>query len=86
MCPDVLGYNQPGQWRVFCYQCGGKSRSGPRPNGRGGNGRCLSLKKLSSVESLDGPWQTGPHARQRCVENIEAGAEDHADHDPQNGQ
>jgi hypothetical protein len=24
LCPHVLGYNQPGEWRVFCYQSGAK--------------------------------------------------------------
>ncbi|MBK5290558.1 MAG: hypothetical protein JJE04_02555 [Acidobacteriia bacterium] len=86
LCPHVLGYNQPGEWRVFCYQFGGESRSGPQPNGGEGIWRCLSLKNLSSVELLDGPWQTEPHARQRCVENIEVEAQDYPGGDPQNGQ
>lgn len=24
LCPHVLGYGQPGEWRVFCYQYGGE--------------------------------------------------------------
>ena len=56
------GYNQPGEWRVFCYQYGGESKSGPPPDGGQGGWRCLSLKKLSSVELLDGAWRTAPHA------------------------
>jgi len=35
---------------------------------------------------VDGPWQTEPHSRQRCVKDIEADAEDHPGGDPQNGQ
>ena len=86
LCPHVLGYNQPGEWRVFCYQCGGETESGPLPTGSEGIWRCLSLKKLSRVELLDGPWRSEPHARQRCVENIEVNAEDYPGGDPQNGQ
>jgi hypothetical protein len=29
LCPQVVGYNQPGEWRVFCYQYGGETKSGP---------------------------------------------------------
>jgi hypothetical protein len=86
LCPHVLGYNRPGEWRVFCYQYGGESKSGPRPNGGQGIWRCLSLKKLSGVELLDGPWRTEPHAPQRCVEHIEVDADDYPGGDPQNGQ
>jgi hypothetical protein len=28
-----LGYNEPGEWRVFCYQYGGETKSGPLPSG-----------------------------------------------------
>jgi hypothetical protein len=86
LCPHVLGYNEPGEWRVFCYQYGGESKSRPQPDGGEGIWRCLSRKKLSSVELLDGPWQSEPHARQRCVENIEVDADDYPGGDPQNGQ
>jgi hypothetical protein len=85
-CPHVLGHNQAGQYRVFCYQYGGESKSGLRPKGGVGSWRCIALEKLGSVELLDGPWQTEPHARQRCVEHIEVDAEDQPDGDPQNGQ
>src|SRR5450755_2991895 len=27
LCPHVVGYNQPGDWRVFCYQYGEKPRA-----------------------------------------------------------
>jgi hypothetical protein len=86
LCPHVLGYHRPGEWRVFCYQYGGESKSEPQPDGREGIWRCLSLKKLSRVELVDGPWQSEPHARQRCVENIEVDAESYPGGDPQNGQ
>lgn len=85
LCPHVVGDNQPGEWRVFCYQCGGETKSGPRPDGRG-IWRCLSLKKLSGVKFMDGPWQSEAHARQRCVENVEVDAADYPGGDPQNGQ
>jgi hypothetical protein len=86
LCPHVVGYNQPGEWRVFCYQLGGETNSGPRPDGGRGIWRCLSLKKLSGVKFMAGPWQGEPHARQRCVENIEVDAADYPGGDPQNGQ
>ena len=86
LCPHVLGYNRPGEWRVFCYQYGGGTKSGPLPSGEEGIWRCLSLMKLSSVELLDSPWRTEPHARQRCVENIEVDADDYPGGDPQKGQ
>jgi hypothetical protein len=86
LCPHVVGYNQPGEWRVFCYQYGGETKSGPLPSGVEGIWRCLSLIKLSSVELLDSPWRTEPHAPQCCVENIEVEAEGNPGGDPQNGQ
>ena len=86
LCPHVLGYNQPGEWRVFGYQYGGETKSGPLRTGGEGIWRCLSLRKLSRVELLDSPWRTEPHARQRCVEHIEVDAEDYPGGDPQNGQ
>jgi hypothetical protein len=86
LCPHVVGYNEPGEWRVFCYQYGGETKSGPLSSGDEGIWRCLSLRKLSRVELLDSPWRTEPHARQRCVENIEVDADDYPGGDPQNGQ
>jgi hypothetical protein len=58
LCPHVLGYNRPGEWRVFCCQYGGDAKAGPLPAGVEGTWRCLALSKLSSVEWLDGPWRT----------------------------
>lgn len=86
LCPHVLGRNQAGQHRVFCYQYGGESQRGPQPKGGEGIWRCLALEKFSSVELLDAPWQTAPHALQRCVENIEWDTDDHRGGDPQHGQ
>ena len=86
LCPHVLGYNEPGEYRVFCYQYGGESRSGPQPGAGAGIWRCLSLNKLTHIELLDGDWRTEPHAPQHCVEHVELDAEDHPDRDPQNGQ
>jgi hypothetical protein len=86
LCPHVIGYNQPGEWRVFCYQYGGETKGGPLPSGDEGIWRCLSLIKLWGVELLDRPWRTESHARQRCVENIEVDADDYPGGDPQNGQ
>jgi hypothetical protein len=86
LCPHVVGYNQSGEWRVFCYQYGGETKSGPLQSSGEGIWRCLSLIKLSSVEVIDGPWRTEPHAPQRCVENIEVDADDYPGGDPQKGQ
>jgi len=85
-CPHVLGYSEPNQYRAFCYQYGGESRSAPQPITSHGIWRCIALEKLRNVELLDGPWQTEPHARQRCVRHVEADADDHPDRDPQKGQ
>ena len=86
LCPHVLGYNDPGEYRVFCLQYGGVSRHGPQPNGAGGVWRCIALAKLRSVEMLDDPWQTEAHAPQRCVKHVELDADTHRDDEPQNGQ
>jgi hypothetical protein len=86
LCPHVLGHNQPGERRVFCYQYGGETKSGPLPRGGGGIWRCLALSKLSMVEVLVGPWRTEAHGPQRCVEQIELDADDYPGGDPQNGQ
>jgi hypothetical protein len=86
LCPHVLGYNQPGEWRVFCYQYGGETKGGPLPVSGEGIWRCLALRKLSSVECVTGPWRNEPHAPQRCVEHVEVDADDYPGGDPQNGQ
>ena len=86
LCPHVLGYNQPGERRVFCYQYGGETKSGALPTSGAGIWRCLALEKLSNVEVLDAPWRTEPHAPQRCVEHIELDADNYPGGDPQNGQ
>ena len=64
----------------------GRNKDGPLPAGVENIWRCLALNKLSSVECLDGPWRTAPHAPQRCVEHIEVDADDYPGGDPQNGQ
>jgi hypothetical protein len=86
LCPHVLGYNKPGEYRAFCYQYGGESRRGPQPRAGAGIWRCLSLDKLARVELLEGDWQTKPHGPQHCVRHVEIAAEDQPDRDPQNGQ
>ena len=85
LCPHVVGYNRPDEWRAFCYQYGGETKSGPLPSGNVGIWRCLWLTKLSGVELLDSPWRTEPHGPQRCVENIEVNADDYPGGDPQKG-
>ena len=86
LCPHVLGYDGLGEHRVFCYQYGGESRSGPQARSGAGIWRCLSLDKLAHVELLDGDWQTEPHGPQHCVRHVEIAAEDQPDREPQNGQ
>ena len=75
-----------GDWRVFCYQYGGETKSGLRPSGDEGIWRSLSVIKLSSVEWLDRPWRTDPHAPQRCVGHVEVDADDYPGGDPQKGR
>ena len=86
LCPHVLGYNQSGDWRVFCYPYGGETKGGPLPVSGEGIWRCLALRKLTSVECATGSWRTEPHAPQRCIEHIEVDADDYPGGDPQNGQ
>jgi len=86
LCPHVLGHSRAGNRRMFCYQYGGDSKSGLHPEVGAGNWRCLALEKISSVEVLDAPWQTEPHAPQRCVENIEVDADHPPGDAPQRGQ
>ena len=71
LCTHVVGYNEPGEWRVFCYPYGGETKSGPLPGGDEGIWRCFSLIQLCGVELLESPWRTEPHAPQHGVENIE---------------
>ena len=60
LCPHVLGYNQPGERRVFCYQYGGETKSGPLTSSGEGIWRCLALSKLSMVEVLVVPGAPNP--------------------------
>lgn len=79
--PHILGQNQRGQMRVFCYQHGGESRSQSELGI--GAWRCLSVSKMSSVELAEESWQTAPHGQQRCVARVEV---DFERREPQNGQ
>jgi hypothetical protein len=86
-CPHRLGRNKDGQPRVLCYQYGGESESGLKPPGSPENWRCIALDKLSSVELLDGAWQTAPnHSRPTsCIVEADVDAEDYPERDPQQG-
>src|SRR5215471_17822646 len=64
LCTHAVGYNEPGEWRVFCYLSGGETKSGPLPGGDEGIWRCFSLIQLCGVELLESPWRTEPHAPQ----------------------
>jgi hypothetical protein len=48
LCPHVLGYNQPGEWRVFCFQYGGETKDGPLPANLSGIWRCLARENSRS--------------------------------------
>ncbi len=71
MCPHVLG-TKNGRKQVLCYQFGGSSSSGLRPDGSGENWRCMVLDGLSNVSVERGPWRTAPnHSRpQTCVDDV----------------
>ena len=87
-CPHRLGRNKEGQYRVLCYQYGGKSETGLKPIGSPENWRCIALDELRRVEPLDGPWQTAPnHSRpSSCIVDADVDAEDYPERDPQQGQ
>src|SRR5680860_265649 len=64
LCPHRLGRNKDGEFRVLCYQYGGRSRSGLQPAGSAANWRCIVLEKLSKLELLTDGWRTAPnHSR-----------------------
>jgi hypothetical protein len=86
-CPHRLGRNKERQYRVLCYQYGGKSETGLKPIGLPENWRCIALDELRRVE-LDGLWQTAPnHSRPAsCVVDVDVDAEDYPARDPQQGQ
>ena len=78
LCPHVLGRNKQGQRQMLCYQYGGASQSGLRPEGDPANWRCIAMSGLSDVQLLNEPWQTAEsYSRQQtCVEQIEVAVED----------
>jgi hypothetical protein len=84
-CPHRLGRNKEGEFRVLCYQYGGKSESGLAPAGSSANWRCLALDQLSAVEWREGPWLTAPnHLRPAsCIVDPDIDAEDYPERDPQ---
>ena len=88
LCPHLLGRNQSGELRAFCYQCGGESGSGLRtgPEGVGG-WRCIAVDKLTQVELRPGAWRTEPRAgQQHCIKQIDFEVESQPGCEPQNGQ
>jgi hypothetical protein len=87
-CPHRLGRNKEGHPRALCYQFGGESESGLKPAGSPDNWRCIALDKLSTVELMDGLWQTAPnHSRPAsCITDTDVDAEEyHPERDPQQG-
>jgi hypothetical protein len=86
-CPHRLGWNKERQLRALCYQYGGESKTGLKPPGSPDNWRCIALDKLSSVELLDGAWQTAPnHSRPAtCIVEADVDADDYPEREPQQG-
>jgi hypothetical protein len=83
MCPHRLGRNRDGELRVLCYQFGGYSSSGLKPQRSPDNWRCIAVEKLSRVELLaSSAWRTAPnHSRpQTCVPLADIDAEDPPPH------
>lgn len=72
MCPHTLGYKK-GEERALCYQFGGDSKSGLKPDGSGENWRCVAVAQLQNVQIMEGAqWHTAPnHSRpQSCVDDV----------------
>jgi hypothetical protein len=88
VCSHRLGRNNSGQARVLCYQYGGDSSTVLESSGSPANWRCMKLEKFSRIELLEGVWHTAPnHSRpQTCIADVDVGAEDYPDGNPQNGQ
>jgi len=86
LCPHYPGLQPVRRMASVLLSVWGETKDGPLPVSDEGIWRCLSLRKLSSVECVTGPWRTEPHAPQRCVEHIEVDADDYPGGDPQNGQ
>jgi len=63
----------PDEEHVLCYQFGGTSNTGLRPDGSGDNWRCVRVSELMNVQLAPGPWHTAPnHSRpQNCVDDID---------------
>jgi len=76
-CPHRLGRNREGQYRVLCYQYGGKSESGLGPPGSAANWRCIALEKLSGSNCWTGLG---------CIVDPDIDADDYPERDPQQGQ
>src|SRR5437868_1641513 len=77
LCPHVVGWSKQGRLQVLCYQYGGASQRGLRPEDGYANWRCMALEGLSHVKWRNDPWQTaefGSHL-QTCVERIEVAVE-----------
>lgn len=87
-CPHRLGRNRDGEFRVLCYQYGGRSRSGLQPAGSAANWRCIVLEKLGKLELLTASWRTAPnHSRpQTCIVEADVDVEDQPGGEPQKGQ
>ncbi len=77
LCPHILGWNKDRDLRVLCYQYAGASSTGLGPKGSPANWRCLAVAKLSAIQLLSEPWQSGEqHSRtQSCIEHVLLDAE-----------
>lgn len=68
ICPIILGHSD-GQERALTWQFGGSGSKGPVH----GKWRCLELAKVTHVEMIDGPWQSGDShmTSQSCVKDVD---------------
>ena len=88
LCPHRLGWNKEGERRVHCYQFGGDSVRGLKPQGSLENWRCLAVDKLRQVALISDVWHTAANRAnpQKCIVRIEMDVDDHPEDKPQNGQ
>jgi hypothetical protein len=52
LCPHVLGWSKQGRLQTLCYQYGGGSQRGLRPEEGSANWRCMTLEGLSDVDDF----------------------------------
>jgi len=61
---------------LMCYQFGGYSSSGLKPNGSMDNYRCWNLEDITSAVPIQADWHGGygwPKEPSNCIDNVIAG-------------